>query len=95
MDAGKCQGLHILGRAHNFGLVVSPYPPAAKPKLLVEEQVSGRLSGLHCQCGQSLMFIVRFHHATEINGAEDIDIVQNKGLCRRAGILEKKPRGLS
>src|SRR5208282_1239845 len=37
---------------------------------------------------------MKLHHAPEVNRAEDIDIVQDEGLFRAVGILDKEMRGL-
>src|SRR5229473_221506 len=88
MDAGKSQRLHLVGRSNKFSFLTAS--PAAKLKLLVEEQVSGGLPVLHRQRGESLIFSVKLHHTPEINGGDDVDIVQNKRLAETVGILEEK-----
>src|SRR6266566_8182189 len=67
--------------------------PAAKLKLLVEQQVARSLAILYGQCGESLTFCMKLHHAAEINRADDIHIMQNEGLLKPAGILKEKPGG--
>src|SRR6266581_5513326 len=68
--------------------------PAAKLKLLVEQQVARSLAILYGQCGESLTFCMKLHHVAEINRADDIHIMQNERLLKPAGILEEKPGGL-
>ena len=48
---------------------------AAELALLVEEQIARGLAVLHGQRGQCVVFRVKPHHAPEIDGAEDIDVV--------------------
>src|ERR1700693_658871 len=87
VDAGKSQHLQLLWRSNGFTLMIAARSPPAKLKLLVEEQVSRRLPFLHRQGGESLMFNMKLHHASEINRAVDIDIVQNERLFKTAGTL--------
>src|SRR5712692_1620538 len=88
MDAAKSQRLHLLGRSNKFSFLTMS--PAAKLKLLVEEQVSSRLPVLHRQCGESLILSVKLHHALEINRGDNVNIVQNKRLAKTPGIVEEK-----
>jgi hypothetical protein len=63
--------------------------PAAKLELVVEQQVPRRLAVLHRQGSESLMFIMKLHHAPEIDGTEDIDVVHDEGfLPAESGRLE-------
>src|SRR5271157_4056944 len=94
VDASESQRLDRRGRWNRFSLLIAPGTPAAKLKLLVEEQVSSRLAVLHGQGGESLLLLVKLHHAPEIDGADDIDIVQKEWFREPAGIFEKKPRSL-
>src|SRR5208337_4681271 len=77
-------------RSHKFNVLIAPGLPAAKLELLVEDEVSRSLPVLHRQRGERLLFSMKFHHAAEIDRADDIDIVQNERLFKTIGILEEK-----
>ena len=79
--------------SNQLSFPIAPRSPAAKLKLLVEEQVAGRLAILHRQRGESLILGVKLHHAPQIDRADDIDIVQNERLFA-SRTLKKKMRGL-
>src|SRR5207247_2152541 len=67
--------------------------PAAKLKVLVEEKGAGSVAVLHGQRGESLIAGMELDHAPEIDGADDIDVVQNERLSQAIRILEKEPTG--
>src|SRR5271157_2164964 len=52
------------------------------------------LTVLNRQGGQRTLFRVEPHHAPEIDGAEDIDVVQNKGFLQTPAGPKKEMRGL-
>ena len=78
MDAGKRPRLYLSCGANHFRHF-TPGSPAAELNL-VEEQVSGSLAVLRRQCGEGLLGGMKLHHAPEVDGADDIDIVQNERL---------------
>ena len=45
---------------------------------------------MHGQGGESLIVGMKLHHASQINGADDIDIVQQERLVGMAGVLREK-----
>src|SRR6185295_5209824 len=92
LDAGKRQRLQLLRKTNKFRLLIRAGSPAAKLIVLIEEQVSGSLPFFHRQRGECLILRMKFHHAPEINRAENIDVVQNEGLIQTVRIVEKEPR---
>ena len=76
-----------------FGL---PSWPARRPQswpCCVEEQMARSFAVLHGQSGKGVVFGVKMHHAVEIDGAEDIDVVKEKWLVFGAAVF-KKPGSL-
>src|SRR5207248_2721243 len=90
VDAGKRQRLW-LGRRANQGIgLIAPGPTTAKLKPLVKEQVPGSLAVLYRQSGEGVIFQMKFDHATEVNRADDVDIVQNERGVGIRRILQEK-----
>ena len=73
---------------------IEPGSPAAELKLLVEEQVSRGQPVLHRKCREGFLLDMKLHHAPEVDGADDINVMHEERLLRSTGILEKKPCGL-
>ena len=48
---------------------------------------------MHRKCGQSVMFAVKLQHASQINRADYIYVVQKEGLVQTAGVIEKEIGG--
>ena len=68
---------------------------AAELVLLVEEQIARCLAVLHGQRGQGVAFRVKLHHAPEIDGADDIDVVHDKWLIGPLAAVQERTMRLS
>ena len=66
---------------------------AAEPAMLVEEKVTRGVSLLNGQGGECVVFDVKADHARKIDGAKDIDVVDDEGLLRAFAGLQEKPSG--
>ena len=94
MHAGEGKSLLLAGglvrrwRSDYLGLLMATGPPPAEPVLSVEQQISRGLALLNRQGGKRLALPVRLQHAVKIDGAENVDVVQNEGLV---GIFQEKP----
>ena len=47
---------------------------------IVEEEEAGGGAGLDGEGGQGAVFVVELQHAAEIDGADDVDVVEKEGL---------------
>src|SRR5438045_5871481 len=92
MNPCKCECMQLLRLPHHFRLPIAN-AAAAKLKALVEEQVTRGRAVLYRQCCERLIFNMELHHAPEINGADDVDIVQKERFVRSGGIAQKKVTG--
>ena len=54
--------------------------------MVVEEEGAGGFAGLDGESGQGVIFFVELEHAGEIDGADDVDIVEEEGLVHLSGI---------
>src|ERR1039457_4147545 len=70
MHAGKCKRLSFFRRPDNFWFLIASCSTSAEFLLLVEQQVSRRLAILHGQRRQSLILLMKLHHAAKINRAK-------------------------
>src|ERR1035441_2371478 len=93
VDAAKGQRLRLWGRPHQFLLAIKPSSTAAELAMLVEEQMPRGRAVLHRQGGEGVMFRVKPDHAPKIDGADDIDVMQNEGLLQPPAGLKKERRG--
>ncbi len=74
---------------------------AAKLEVVVEEEGAGSFAGLDGEGGKGVIFFVELEHTAEIDGADDVDVVEEEGIVHLMGIatfaggrvLEKKPGG--
>jgi len=80
MDAGKREGLKRSGVSQQFGRAFPSSTPATELEFGIEQQVARGFSILDRQRGQSLLLFVELDHAIQVDGAEDIDIMENEGL---------------
>ena len=80
VDAGEGERLRLARAevASSSGFAVTAGAAAAELALLVEEQVARGLAVLHGQRGERIVFRVKPHHAREIDGAENIDVVHEE-----------------
>ena len=62
--------------------------------MFVEEQIARSNPLLNRQGCQGVVFRVQAHHAAQIDGAEDIDVMQDERLCELPPDLDEKMRGL-
>jgi hypothetical protein len=51
--------------------------------VFVEEEEAGGFTGLDGERGEGAVFVVELEHAAEIDVADDVDVVEEEGLCRR------------
>ncbi len=61
--------------------------------MVVEEEGAGSFAGLDGEGGERAAFIVELEHAGEIDGAEDVDVVEEEGLVVVIRIFEEEPGG--
>jgi hypothetical protein len=66
---------------------------AAELALLVEEKIARGVALLNGQGGECVVFDVKADHARKIDGAEDINVVDDEGLSRAFAGLQEKPGG--
>src|SRR5579864_4819788 len=93
VDSVKRERVQMLCLPNQFSRVVLARLSATELRCVVEEQVSRSLAVLHCQSRERLMFGMKFHHASEINVADHIYVVQDERFVSAARI-QKKMRGL-
>src|SRR5258708_10937600 len=74
------------GGANQLGLAVAPGAAAAEVEVVVEEEVAGSFSGLDGEGREGVIFGVELQDAAEINGADDVDVVEEERLVHLAGI---------
>jgi hypothetical protein len=67
--------------------------PGAEVKIVVEEELAGGGAGLDGQGGQGLMVFVDLEHLGEVDGAEDVDVVEEEGFIETFWIFEEEPGG--
>ncbi len=61
--------------------------------MVVEEEVAGGFAGLDGESGEGVIFCVELEHAEEIDGADDVHVVEEEGFVETGGIFEEKPGG--
>ena len=66
---------------------------AAELEVVVEQEGARSFAGLDGEGGEGAMFVVELAHAAEINGADDVDVVEEERLVETSGIVEEKPGG--
>ena len=74
---------------------------AAELEVVVEKERAGSFAGLDGEGGKGVIFFVELDHAAGIDGADDVDVVEEEGIVHLMGIvtfaggrvLEKKPGG--
>jgi len=81
--------------ANELGCAVGAGAAAAKLELVVEEEVARGFAVLDGESGESVMLFMKLQHAREIDGADDIDVVQDEGLVEAADIFKEEPGGFS
>ena len=60
--------------------------------MLIEEQGPRSVALLNGQCGEGVVFVVEAEHLGEIDGAEDIDVVDDERFVLSALlVLKEKP----
>ena len=67
--------------------------PGAEVKIVVEEELAGGGTGLDGQGGEGAIAFVELEHLGEVDGAEDVDVVEEEGFVEIFWIFEEKPRG--
>ncbi len=58
-------------------------------KMFVEKEISGSFTVLYRKGSKGLILVMELHHASKIDRADDIDIVQNERL-----VVREEPGGL-
>jgi hypothetical protein len=62
-------------------------------EMVVEEELAPGGAGLDGEGGEGVMVFVELEHASEVDGAEDVDVVEEEGLVETFWIFEEKPGG--
>lgn len=83
----------MVGRTDDLGFVIASGEAAAELEIVVEEELTGGFARLDGEGGESLMVFVELEHGGEIDGAEDVDVVEEEGFVEIFWILEEKPGG--
>jgi hypothetical protein len=91
--SSETQGLGMFEAANKLFSSVSRGPPPAKFILLIKEQVSGRIVILYSQCGQRPIVSVKLDHALQVDGAENIYVMEDERIIESVRVVEKKPGG--
>jgi len=93
VNATKGERVDLLRGDGPLGFCIATDAAAAELAMLVEEKVARGLTLLNGQADECVVFGVKADHARKINGAEDIDVVDDEWLlCAFAG-LQQKPSG--
>ena len=90
MDARKSQRRRVGGAANPLGFAIGSDFPPAQLKLLVKQQVASRGTLLHGERRERTICGVKLRHAPEVDGADDIDVMQDERLFRRSRIPQEK-----
>ena len=62
-------------------------------EVVVKEEEAGGFAGLDGEGGKGAVFVMELQHAMKVDGADDVDVMENEGLGRRvASIFQKEPR---
>ncbi len=61
--------------------------------MVIEEEVAGSPAVLDSEGGEGVTFRMELQHAAEIDGADDVDIVEEERLLETRGIFEEEPGG--
>ena len=88
---------------NKFRFAIGADHPAAELEMVVEEEGAGSFAGLDGERGEGAVLGVELQHAAEIDVADDVDVVKEKGLVHLigvatfgvagGGIFEEKPGG--
>jgi len=115
VDAGESEGLKrgwsrflrpeglSYSMGNKFRFAIGADHPAAELEMVVEEEGARSFAGLDGEGGEGAVLGVELQHAAEIDGADDVDVVEEKGLVHLigvatfavagGGIFEEKPGG--
>ena len=93
VDAGEGEGFQLIGWANDFGSVVTSGAAAGELEMVVEEELAPGFAGLDSEGGQGVMIFVELEHRGEVDGAEDVDVVEEEGFVEIFWIFEEEPRG--
>ena len=94
VNATEGERVDLLRGDGPLGFCIATDTAAAELAMLVEEKVARGLALLNGQGGECVVFGVKADHARKIDGAEDIDVVDDEGLLRAFAGLQEKPSGL-
>ncbi len=62
-------------------------------EIVVKEEFAGGFAGLDGQGGQGVIFGVELEHGAEVDGADDVDVVEEEGFVEIFWIFEEEPGG--
>jgi hypothetical protein len=97
VDAGEGEWLERFGGADDFErLVVANFwadAAAGELEVVVEQEVAPGGAVLDGEGGEGLRFIVGLDHAREIDGADNVDVVEKEGFVEASRVFEEKPGG--
>jgi len=65
----------------------------AELEMVVEEELAPGGAGLDGEGGEGVMAVVELEHAGEVDGAEDVDVVEEEGFVEIFWIFEEEPGG--
>ena len=94
MDTGEGEGLQVIGGADDFGLLIAAGAAADELEIVVEEELARRSRGigrrgwrgLGARCGIGAW-------RGEVDGADDVDVVEEEGFVEISWIFEEEPGG--
>ena len=93
LNATEAERVDRSRRDGPLGFSIATDAAARELALLVEEKIARGLALLNGQGGESVVFGVKADHARKIDGAEDIDVVDDERLLRAFAGFQEKPGG--
>jgi len=87
---GKWRGARGEGRVDGWSMGST----ATKLELIVKKEEAGGFAGLDGEGGESAVLVVELEHRVEVDGADDVDVVDNEWFWHRvACTFKEKPGG--
>src|SRR5437667_9724988 len=71
---------------NKFRFAIGADHPAAELEVVVEEEGARSFAGLDGERGEGVVFLVKLQHAVEIEVADDVDVVEGRGLVHLIGV---------
>jgi len=93
VDAGEGEGLQRRWFSGFGKWRVALHEAAAELAVVVEEEGARRFAGLDGEGGEGVMLFVELEHAGEVDGTDDVDVVEEERLIETSGIFEEEPGG--